>query len=245
MILDTNVLERMDALVARAGTSDPYELADFLRVSIHDITSNKLIAFVVRKSGVICIGLNRRLNFAKKMVVLMHEVTHVACHMDYLNTFGLCYGELSPFQNLKNKCIARQEYEANVVAADFNLPTDEVLEMLGYNNTALREYRRYLAAFERHRQEYEQFLSSTIFTAQSRWTRQKLFDWRKRMKEWREELEEMQHDLTYCGDFMTTAEIAKEFGLPQSIVDYKLEALRLRGYDLDSVELVSYRQVFR
>ena len=242
--MDTDVLERMDALVARAGTSDPYELADYLRVFIQGITSNKLIAFVVRKSGVICIGLNQRLNTAKKMVVLMHEVTHVACHMDFLHSFGLCYGELSPFQNLKNKSIVRQEYEANIAAADFNLPTDDVLEMLGYNNKALQEYRRYLAAFERHRNEYEQFLSSTIFTAQSRWARQKLLDWRKRMKEWRDELEEMQHDLTYCGEFMTTAEIAKGYGLPQTIVDYKLEALRLRGYDLDAVELVSHRQVF-
>ena len=245
MILDTNVLEQMDALVARAGTSDPYELADFLRVLIHDITSNKLIAFVIRKSGITCIGLNGRLNFAKKMVILMHELAHVAFHIDFLKDFGTCYGERSVFQNLKDKSIVRQEYEANVVAADFNLPTDEVLEMLGYNNAALREYRRFLAAFERHRQEYEQFLSSTIFTTQSRWARQKLFDWRKRMKDWQDELEEMQHDLTYCGDFMTTAEIAKEFGLPRSIVDYKLEALRLRGYDLDSVELVNYKQVFR
>ena len=49
----------------------------------------------------------------------------------------------------------------------------------------------------------------------------------------------------YCGEIMTTTEIAGEFGLPQTIVDYKLEALRLRGYDLDAVELVSYKQVFR
>lgn len=44
---------------------------------------------------------------------------------------------------------------------------------------------------------------------------------------------------------MTTAEIAREYGLPQMIVDYKLEALRLRGYDLDAVELVRHTQVFR
>lgn len=231
----------MDALVAHAGTSDPYELADFLRASIQTLTSNKLIAFVIRRSGIICIGLNQRLNPAKKMVVLMHEIAHVAFHMDFLNG---CYGERIIFQNLKDKNIARQEYEANVIAADFNLPTDEVLEMLGYNSKAFQEYRIVLAAFDRHRHEYEQFLSSVIFTAQSRWTRRKLLDWRERMKQWQCELEEMQHDLTCCGDFMTTDEIAKKFGLPQPIVDYKLEALRLRGYDLERLELVRHNQVF-
>lgn len=245
MILNTNVLERMDVLVARAGTSDPYELADFLRVFIQDLTSNKLIAFVMKKSGVTCIGLNARLNFAKKMVILMHELTHVVCHIDFINSFGIGYGEINAFQSLKHRNIVRQEYEANVVAADFNLPTDEVLEMLGYNNNSLREYRRILAAFKRHQNEYEQFLASVIFTTKSNYTRQKLLNWKRRMKEWQDELEEMQHDLTYSGDFMTTAEIAGEFGLPQSIVDYKLEALRLRGYDLDAVELVRHNQVFR
>lgn len=131
------------------------------------------------------------------------------------------------------------------MAADFNIDTDEVLEMLGYNNTALKEYRRYLAAFERHQQEYEQFLSSTIFTSRFKMARRKLLDWQKRMRHWQEELEEMRLDLTCNGEFMNTAEIAGALGVLQSMVEYKLEALRLRGYDLDEMELMSYKQVFR
>ena len=237
-------MERMDALVARAGTSDPYELADFLKAPIRYMNSKKLIAFILMQSGIPCIALNNRLNTMKRMFVLMHEVAHVAFHLDYLRNVGNL-GETAAFQPWKHQAIARQEYEANLVAADFNIDTDEVLEMLGYNNTALKEYRRYLAAFERHQQEYEQFLSSTIFTSRSKMARHKLLDWQKRMRRWQKELEEMRLDLTCSGEFMNTAEIAGALGVLQSMVEYKLEALRLRGYDLDEMELVSYKQVFR
>lgn len=64
------------------------------------------------------------------------------------------------------------------------------------------------------------------------------------MKHWQEELEDMRHDLTYSGDFMITEEIAKAYSLPQTIVDYKLEDLRLRGYDVDRIELSRYNRVF-
>jgi len=47
------------------------------------------------------------------------------------------------------------------------------------------------------------------------------------------------------GTFMTNEEIAGEYEIPVAIVEYKLEALRLRGYDIDALVLAGYDRVFR
>ncbi|MBO6178179.1 MAG: ImmA/IrrE family metallo-endopeptidase [Selenomonadaceae bacterium] len=241
--MNTDVLERMDNLVSQAGTSNSYELAGYLNAHIGDITSPKLLAFVVRRSGIVCIGLNPHLPDHIKEVILMHEVAHVAFHLDFFDNQGFFHGE-SSFQLLKNQTITIQEYEANLVAADFCLPTDDILEMLGFNNNAMKEYRRYMEKFKKHRQEYEYFMGSTIFTTQSEWTRKRLLQLKKQMIYWQNVLEEMQHDLTFEGDFMSVDEISREFEVPKTIIEYKLEALRHRGYDIDELELTSCNKVF-
>ena len=43
---------------------------------------------------------------------------------------------------------------------------------------------------------------------------------------------------------MTISQIASEYGVPDHYVEYKLEALRLQGLDIDVQELKSYKDVF-
>ena len=241
----TDVLERMDNLVAQAGTSNPYELADYLNAHIENITSPKLLAFVIRRSGIVCIGLNPALPLSIKEIILMHEVAHVAFHMEFLDTYGTIYSESSIFNSLKHSEIVQQEYEADLVAADFCLDTDDILDKLGYNLHSLQRYLEYLEDFKRHQAKYESFLSYTVFSADDKWTQKKLLNWRREMKIWQQELEDMQRDLTYEGNLMTPEEIAREYDIPTTIVEYKIEALRQRGYVTPSVELASYAQVFR
>ena len=40
-------------------------------------------------------------------------------------------------------------------------------------------------------------------------------------------------------------EIADELGTTETILKYKLEALRIRGYDIDTLELERYDKVFK
>ena len=44
---------------------------------------------------------------------------------------------------------------------------------------------------------------------------------------------------------MSISEIAKELGTTDTILKYKIEAMRIRGYDIDIQELERYDQVFR
>ena len=241
----TDVLERMDNLVAQAGTSNPYELTSYLNAYIGNITSPKLLAFVVCRSGIVCIGLNPHLPDHIKEVVLMHEVAHVAFHLDFLSRYGTFYSESSFFDSMKHSEIVQQEYEANLVAADFCLDTDDILDKLGYNLHSLQRYLEYLEDFKRHQAKYESFLSYTVFSADDKWTQKKLLNWKREMKTWEQELEDMQRNLTYEGNLMTPEEIAREYDIPVAIVEYKIEALRHRGYVTPNVELVSYAQVFK
>ena len=243
--MTTDILERMDAVVARAGTCDPYELADYLHAYVVDLIGKKLIAFVIQNSGVIHIGINPLLSIIKKHIVLMHEVAHVAFHLEFLKRQQGVYGEVSAFASLKHSEIVQQEYEANLVAADFCLDTDDVLDKLGYNLHSLQRYLEYLEDFKRHQAKYESFLSYTVFSADDKWTQKKLLNWKREMKIWEQELEDMQRDLTYEGNLMTPEEIAREYDIPETIVEYKVEALRQRGYVTPSVELASYAQVFK
>ena len=240
----TDVLERMDNLVVQAGTSNPYELASYLNAYIGNITSPKLLAFVVRRSGIVCIGLNPALPYSIKEIILMHEVAHVAFHLEFLDDKGSFHSE-SSFQSLKHGEIVQQEYEANLVAADFCLDTDDILDKLGLNNNMLKEYRRYLAKFKKYQADYETFVANTIFTTSSEWARKRMLHWQRNLRQWHEELENMKYDLTYSGAFMTIEEIARGYEIPTAIVEYKLEALRLRGYDIDELVLAGYNRVFK
>lgn len=243
--MNTDILERMDVIAEKCGSRDPDELANYLHAYIKDIHSNQLIAFVFHSSGILCVGLNAKLPLSIKSVVLMHEVTHIVAHMDFLDICGDMYNENSFGQIFRSREIARQEYEANLVAADFCLPTDEVLEMLGYNLRSLQEYLKYLENFKKHCAEYDAFVGNTIFTTNDRYTQKRLLNWKKRLRAWEEELEDMQRDLTCYNDIMTVEEVAKFYEVPQTIVEYKVEALRQRGYVVGNVELATYGQVFR
>ena len=44
---------------------------------------------------------------------------------------------------------------------------------------------------------------------------------------------------------MSVDEIAREFEVPKTIIEYKLEALRQCGYDIDELELTEYSHVFQ
>ena len=55
----------------------------------------------------------------------------------------------------------------------------------------------------------------------------------------------MKHNFTYEGDIITPKEITRKYDIPVTIVEYKLKALRHRGYVAPNVEFASYAQVFK
>jgi len=127
----------------------------------------------------------------------MHEVAHVAFHIEFFKRQKGVYGEVSAFTSLKHSEIVQQEYEANLVAADFCLDTDDILDKLGLNNNMFKEYRKYLAKFKKHQADYENFVANTIFTTSSEWARKRMLHWQRNLRHWHEELENMKYDLSY------------------------------------------------
>ena len=55
----------------------------------------------------------------------------------------------------------------------------------------------------------------------------------------------MKYELVDCHYCATLQELGSILGVNAVIAEYKLEALRLRGYDIDELELTSYENVFR
>ena len=59
------------------------------------------------------------------------------------------------------------------------------------------------------------------------------------------ELQQLRWDLSDTQYLGTVQEIAGALEVPCVMVEYKLEALHLRGYDIDELELTRYDNVFQ
>lgn len=57
-------------------------------------------------------------------------------------------------------------------------------------------------------------------------------------------MQEQAADIFNSGCCLSTPEIAREFGVPEFIVDYKFEAMTVRNYNVPSVELPTFDRVF-
>ena len=67
---------------------------------------------------------------------------------------------------------------------------------------------------------------------------------RRRVKGVDETISEMETEMTCLGCCRTFSEIAAELGITESILRYKLEAMRLQGMDIDRQELERYSKMF-
>ena len=115
-----------DRLVKRYGTRDPFEIARQLGVEVlfcPDFGSMKGMYRVVKRTRFIF--LNRDLTPQMQSIVCAHELGHDQFHRDLAKT-----GALQEF--MLYDMTTKPEYEANIVAAEILLDTDEVLDYV-YN----------------------------------------------------------------------------------------------------------------
>lgn len=217
-----DVFRNMDILIKNAGTTDPFELCDYLDVILEKMYS-RVIGYVVHiyKPDKIRVGYNVKMPYVDQCYTLMHEYKHV---VDDLPTgrIGPMYQEIALFTLDKN--IAIEEREANICAAEYTVPTDDVLELTGYNNSTVREYREL-------KEEIEDALHSHDASA-------------KQLRHMCDDLEELEMEIAHCESVHTTEQIARLLGYKEAYITYKIEALRLRGYDIPQLELPDSHQVF-
>ena len=115
-----------ERLVRRCGTRDPFEIARQLGVEVlfcQDFGSMKGMYRVVKRTRFIF--LNRDLTPQMQRIVCAHELGHDQLHRGLAKT-----GALQEF--MLYDMTTKPEYEANIVAAEILLDTDEVLDYV-YN----------------------------------------------------------------------------------------------------------------
>ena len=111
-----------ERLVRRCGTRDPFEIARQLGVEVlfcPDFGSMKGMYRVIKRNRFIF--LNRDLTPQMHRIVCAHELGHDQLHRDLAKT-----GALQEF--MLYDMTTKPEYEANIVAAEILLDTDEVLD---------------------------------------------------------------------------------------------------------------------
>ena len=127
-------------LVRRCGTRDPFQIAKELGIIVLDDCENfgrlKGMYRVIKKNRFIF--LNKDLSPQTKRIVCAHEIGHDRLHRTLAKGDGLQEFVLYQMNSTP-------EYEANIVAADILLNSDEVLEYIynrGYTSAQIAQIGR-------------------------------------------------------------------------------------------------------
>ena len=112
-------------LVQRCGTRDPFQIANALGINVMDDCENlgslKGMYCIVKRNRFIF--LNKDLSPQMKRIVCAHEIGHDRLHRALAKKHGLQEFVLYDMAT-------KPEYEANIVAAEILLDSDEILEYI-------------------------------------------------------------------------------------------------------------------
>lgn len=244
--METDILTRMDIVVADCGSANPFEIIDYLGAEIVPMQS-RVIGYVRRLKGTNWVGINTTLPEHQQLLTAMHECGHLIKHINNAE-FGVMHQETALFttrQGLHDKTLSTQEKEANLVAADFIIPTDDILELIGYGNTTVDLYVEKQNALTDASQRYLQLKSIYNCMSTSAAQKKRIIAYAKSVQKLQAELSELQREITDCGFCRSLDEISCSIGFDVDFVQYKLEALKTRGYDLPDIELKAYDKMFR
>lgn len=114
------------SLVKRFGTRDPFQIAKALGIEVlycEDFGSLKGMYRVIKRNRFIF--LNKDLNERMQRIVCAHELGHDQLHRKMAQTNAL-------HEFMLYDMTTRPEYEANIVAAEILIDTDELLDYV-YN----------------------------------------------------------------------------------------------------------------
>ena len=123
--------EKIEKLVRRHGTRDPFELLDAMHVQVRfyfDLHSTKGFSrYFLRQYFV---GINGNLPREEQRIVAAHELGHIVLHAQALKSSPL-------FDTAVYDKRSGTEYEANLFAADLLLRDEDVMEAAGRTETDL------------------------------------------------------------------------------------------------------------
>ena len=240
-------LEKMDSYVEKAGSDDPSDIADYLGYLFVD-PGPSIEGFITVRKQTICYGVNKGMRKKKYKFGVGHELYHGVCGHIQIPGFlsGKALSHVDGIGSMADyKLVASTEREANIGSADLICDTDTTLEMIGYDNGYYLEFRQNMADFTQYDRDLRKYLDLSRCNPESDKYRRKVNWYRSELERLYEEIQEQSSDLVNSGICFSKGEIARELGVPESIVSYKIDALSIRGYDIDMVELPSFEKIFR
>ena len=233
--MEDNIFAVALEAIAAVGSKDPFAAADYLGILPVDISGTIL--------GYAALYHNK----VWRMFGGWHEIGHVLFG-DVFDKALQQRGILDTgffTQEVDSKAIAQHEKRSNLFSADVCLSDDDVAEVTRYNSPLMQNYRRLLAYQEKLVQAYDQLRFSVQREEPSTLLLTRMKSYRndlRKLEERKNDLESEMMSMNCCKSF---SEMASELNTTDTILRYKLEAMRLRGEDIDRQELERYDQVFK
>ena len=243
--MDDSIFSASDAAIAKAhGSRDPEVVADYSNILIGAPLSGTIIGMAIRFSYLGTVAVNGKLKEVWRLFALWHELAHVLQkHVDDPSfNYHKDYAIFS--QPVDSHSIPRQEREANLISAEYNIDSESILEMIAYNDRTMQDYRRLKKYQEQLSHAYDVLRFSTFGEQPTNRVKYRMAEYRRLLRELDEKRCDLESDLSAMHCVKPISEIAGEVGTTVTIIKYKLEAMRIRGYDIDVQELERYDQVF-
>lgn len=244
--MDVSIFKEIDAVVKAAKTTNGHELAQYLKIEEYT-HSGPFVGYAVKVGRYKTISVHEDLSRRGNLLVTDHEIGHIVRdHFEFVNGIGTVRDRevFSPNQRL----LPELETEANLIGIDLYISTERILHLVGYNNPSVVMYRSISEQMRKLLNQFNDLADQARFCENEKDRRRS----RDRGQEIRRLLHALDEQRVEYGNDIQTAHccftldgLAREFHVSSSLIQYKLQALSLRGYDIDTQDLESFSKLFK
>ncbi len=235
-------LNKMDRIIKKAGSRDPDDVLEYMGYEYID-PGDSIPGFITRRKNIVYYGVSMNMSEAKYAFGSFHEAFHGICgHLDIPGFIG--NGMHTDSFSDNRHFVAWMENDANIGAADVLIETPVFLEMTGYDNNDVLGYLKSVESFDKAVEDYKSHYEYVVTRNSSEQRIRRMNAYRRELDRMYRELQEQAQDISNSGCCMTGSQIAREFGVPEYIIDYKYKAMEVRNYDIPKIEMPSFDKVF-
>lgn len=140
------IYKKAQTTFVKFNTNDPFAILQQMDVGVKEKTMTNLCGYSVVFYSIPTVVINASLDEDSKRIVAAHELGHIILHRDILSEGIL-------FDHDMNSCRDRQEYEANLFAADLLISDEDILDNIDthpdlYSLAGYLEQKLYLLNFK-------------------------------------------------------------------------------------------------
>lgn len=244
--MDGTIFKEIDAVVRAAGTTNGHEIAQHLNVEEYT-HAGPFVGYAVKIGRYKTISVHEDIGRKGNLLVTDHEIGHIVRnHFEMIDGMGVVQDRevFSANQYL----IPEMEIEANLIGIDLFISTERMLNLIGYNNSSVAMYRSINRQMQKLLGKFNELVDQAHFCEnekERRKYRNRGHEIRKLLKALDEQRIEYGNDIQSMHCCFTLDELARQFSVTTSLIKYKLQALSLRGYSIDTQDLESFSKLFR